>query len=185
LIADAKHITSSGFQKVGDAIVLLGDWGWEIAATSYLQEIHDLKRGQPPEINFEREKALHDAVRSLIRLGEVRSAHDLSDGGLAVALAECCLTGKTPHGAQISLPTSQRLDVTLFNETQSRALITVRRENATAVLEVLARRGVPAQVIGQVTAKDLVLQHGSQALTWTLDDLQQAWGESLGHLMES
>jgi phosphoribosylformylglycinamidine synthase II len=183
LIADEKHITTSGFKKAGDAILLIGDWGWEIAATTYLQEIHGLKRGLPPEMDLEREKRMHDAVRGLIRCGEIRSAHDISDGGLAVAVAEACLVGPAPIGARIDLPTLQRLDVTLFNETQSRAIVTTRAENATAVLSILTARGVPAVRLGTVGGKSLVMNAGHASCEWTLAELEEAWGGSLERLM--
>jgi phosphoribosylformylglycinamidine synthase len=184
LIPDEKSITTSGFKQAGDAILLLGGWGWEIAGTTYLQEIHGLKRGMPPEIDLEKELALHDAVRALIRLREAKSAHDLSDGGLAVAVAESCLSGTRPWGAEIEISANQRLDVALFNETQSRAVVTVRRENVSGVLMMLEARGVPAQLIGRVTEKDLVIKHGGQASTWTLADLQKSWSDSFGEIME-
>jgi phosphoribosylformylglycinamidine synthase len=185
LIPDEKSITTSGFKQAGDAILLLGGWGWEIAGTTYLQEIHGLKRGMPPEIDLEKELALHDAVRALIRLREAKSAHDLSDGGLAVAVAESCLSGTRTWGAEIEISAEQRLDVALFNETQSRAVVTVRRENVSGVLMMLEARGVPAQLIGRVTEKDLVLKQGEKSVTWTNQELQAAWGESFAKVMET
>jgi phosphoribosylformylglycinamidine synthase len=184
IIEDEKHITRSFFRQSGEAILLLGDWGWELAGSLYVHERFGLRTGSPPQMDLAREKRLHDAVRALIRLGEVKSAHDLSEGGLAVALVECCLGGDEPLGATIELPDWQRFDVTLFNESQSRALITTRWENAGAVLEMLDRRGVPGVRLGAVGGKSLVIRRGGVEWTWNLADLDLAWGQSLDRIMQ-
>ncbi|PAW78652.1 MAG: phosphoribosylformylglycinamidine synthase II [Verrucomicrobia bacterium Tous-C9LFEB] len=184
LIAEEKHITSSHFKKPGDAILLVGDWGWEIALSAYAREIHGVLTGEPPQLDLSREKRLHDAVRSLIRLGEVHSAHDLSEGGLAVALVESCFGGKVPVGASIDIPADLRLDVALFNESQSRAILTTRGENATAVIELLARFNVPALRIGTVGGNELAITSGSKKISWSLDQLDKAWGLAIETLME-
>ncbi len=184
LIAEEKHITSSHFKKPGDAILLVGDWGWEVALSAYAREIHGVLTGEPPQLDLSREKRLHDAVRSLIRLGEVHSAHDLSEGGLAVALVESCFGGKVPVGASIDIPADLRLDVALFNESQSRALLTTRGENATAVIELLARFNVPALRIGTVGGNELTITSGSKKISWSLDQLDKAWGLAIETLME-
>ena len=83
-----------------------GSIGEELGASLYLREIHGLKRGRPPELDIEREKKMHDAVRAAIRLGEIRSAHDLAEGGLLVALAECAIGGAKQLGATITARSS-------------------------------------------------------------------------------
>lgn len=183
LIAEEKHITSSGFKKAGDAIVLIGDWGWELAATSYLQEIHGQKRGFPPGLDLDREGKLHHAVRELIKQGLVRSAHDISDGGLAVTLLESCLTGPQTIGADVYLPNHQRKDVTLFNETQSRAVLSVPPECLSVALEIAHKCMVAAWQIGTVGGRELSFYCESEKLSWPLGELQEAWGKSLQKLM--
>jgi len=85
LISDEKHITRSHFQHAGDSILLLGDWGWEVAGTMYAREIHGLRTGHMPQIHLHRERDLQETVRAMIATGHVHSAHDISDGGLALA----------------------------------------------------------------------------------------------------
>jgi len=188
LIADAKHITPSHFQNHGDAILLLGGpadggFGEELGASLYLREIHEVKRGRPPELNMECEKKLHEAVRSAIRLGEIRSAHDLAEGGLLIALAECAIGGAKLFGATVKLDVPHaRLDALLFGETQSRALVTTRPENASALVALLELRGVPARRIGTVGGPDLVVHIGGatpRELTWEVAALHQAWDGAL------
>jgi len=183
LIDDEKHITTIGFKHEGDAIVLLGDWGWEIAGTSYAQEIHKVKRGFPPQIDLGRERHLHHTVLDLIRNGWVKSAHDISDGGLAVTLVESCLGGTAPLGAVIDIPDHQRLDISLFNETQSRAVVSVAPEHLKALLDHAGAVGVPAWRIGTVGGKEFVVNQPNRRLAWTLAELESSWGESLERIM--
>ena len=187
-IRDAKHITPSHFQNQDDAILLIGgpadgSVGEELGASLYLREIHGLKRGRPPELNIEREKKMHDAVRAAIRLGEIRSAHDLAEGGLLVALAECAVGGARRLGAAVKLDFPYaRLDALLFGETQSRALITTRPENASAVAALFELRGVPARRIGTVHGRNLAVQVGGPApreFTWDVSALHQTWDVAL------
>src|SRR4029077_7740344 len=131
----------------GDLIILVGEIGHEMGATHFLKVCHGRKEGLPPRLNLERELAVQNAVRTLIRAGLVRSAHDCSEGGLAVALAECCFNPKQRFGAEIDLRgveapvsgvestasparTAAGKDATtLFNESQSRIVISVAPEN--------------------------------------------------------
>ncbi|MCE0499262.1 MAG: phosphoribosylformylglycinamidine synthase subunit PurL [Methylacidiphilales bacterium] len=188
LIRDPKHITPSHFQNQGDIIFLVGgpavgSIGEELGASLYLREAHGLKRGRPPELDLEREKKLHEAVRAAIRLGEIRSAHDLAEGGLLVALAECAISGAKPIGAviQLDLPYS-RLDALLLGESQSRALVTTCPENASALTSLLELHGVPARRIGTVGGDKLTVSISGAApreLAWDVAALHQAWDQAL------
>jgi phosphoribosylformylglycinamidine synthase len=193
IIRDPKHITPSHFQNQGDAILLIGgpangSIGEELGASLYLREAHGLKRGRPPELNMEREKKLHDAVRAAIRLGEVRSAHDLAEGGLLVALAECAIGGAKHLGATVKLDMAyQRLDALLFGESQSRAIITTRSENASALVALLELRGVPARRIGTVGGSELTVQVAGptpREFAWEIASLHQAWDSALATYLD-
>jgi phosphoribosylformylglycinamidine synthase II len=182
-IREAKHITPSHFQNAGDAIVLLGNIGAELGASLYLREVHGLKRGRPPELNLKREINLHNAVRAAIRLGEIRSAHDLAEGGLLVALAECAIAGTKQLGATLQLDfPSDRLDALLFGESQSRALITTRPENASALAALFELRGVPSRRIGTVGGSNLVVKIGGttpREFSWDVAALHAVWDSIL------
>src|SRR5262249_21749417 len=139
LIADPQHITTQWFKDEGDAIVLLGeaieatDPLLGLGGSAYLRAIHGLKCGTPPRCDLEKELELHGALRSLMYSGVVKSAHDCSEGGLAVALAECCISQQvareTPRliGAQVDLAgmAGTRLDALLFGEAQGRVIVSV------------------------------------------------------------
>ncbi len=184
LIPNEKMITTSFFKQMNDVIILIGGWGWEVAGTTYAQELHGLKCGFPPSIDLPTEKRLHDGVRSLIQAGICRSAHDLSDGGLGVALAESIVGASAGLGASIEISNDQRLDITLFNESQSRAIVTVRPNFVKEALELLEKQGVPAQIIGTVSFKpELSFTLGSQKVLWTRAELECAFEGTIPSLM--
>jgi phosphoribosylformylglycinamidine synthase subunit PurL len=180
LIEKEKHITTQGFRGEGDAILLLGDPGNEMGGSHYLKVIHGRKEGLPPRLDYDRELAVQHAVRALIRMGFVHSAHDCSEGGLAVALAECCMSGQL--GAEVSLPDGDPL-VALFNETQSRVILSVPAANATAVLALATWRGIPARRLGTVGGACLTLRCGDQPFQWPVASLRDCWWNSISRLM--
>ena len=190
LIRDPAHITPSHFQNEADAIVLVGDLGDELGASLYLREIHKLKRGRPPELNLEREMKMHEAVRAAIRAGHVRSAHDLAEGGLLVALAECAIGGAKQIGAHIHLEKeAQRVDALLFGESQSRALLSVRPESLDPLLALFKSHGVPARRIGAVGGAKLIVDIRSGAsshthLNWDIASLHATWNGALDSYLD-
>jgi phosphoribosylformylglycinamidine synthase II len=186
LIRDAKDITPSHFQGAGDVIILVGHaedangLGGELGASLYLREIHGLKKGAPPKLDMDREKKLHAGVRASIRAGLVRSAHDLAEGGLLVALAECTIGGATQLGARVKLDLPhQRADALLFGETQSRALLTAALDQADALIDLLEKEGVPARKLGTVGGETLSVAISSRELAWPVAELHGAWDNAL------
>ena len=152
LIESLSHVTPSGFQSVGDDIVLLGECTDELGASEYLQAIHGLTIGEPPQCDPIRERALIEAVLEAIRSGSVCSAHDCSDGGLAVALAECAMADRSRmFGFTVDLSAWASLPhrAVLFGEAQAR--IVVSTGDSAAVVQIAQRHGVTARVIGTVT----------------------------------
>ncbi len=183
LIEDASHITTQGFKDAGDAILLLGDLGDELGGSQYLAVVHGRKEGLPPRLDVRRELALHDALRGLIRAGRIKSAHDCSEGGLAVALAECCVSGANQVGAHITLDYIGRLEVPLFNESQSRVVVSVRESEADHVLTQLAESGVPARRLGSVGGGKLVIACAANVHAWPVEVLRDTWHGSIGKIM--
>src|SRR3954464_1133696 len=116
LIEREEHITTQYFKAAGDVIMLLGDFGDELGGSRYLKVCHQRKEGLPPRLDIEREMAVQNALRELIRARLVQSAHDCSEGGLAVALAESCFNPQQLLGAEIDLEEarSARADQLLF-----------------------------------------------------------------------
>lgn len=185
LVESPKHVTTQFFKTPGDVIILIGAPGDELGASHYLLAVHGRKAGAPPRLDYSTELAVQNATRSLIRMGLVESAHDCAEGGLAVALAESCMSGPSPRGAAIAFDAaSPRADVALFNESQSRIIVSVRRANAASVLALLSWRGVPARRIGQVTTDStLQISTTEKSFTWPLADLHAAWDGTIPKLM--
>src|SRR5256712_8949568 len=128
LLDHVEQAVSQGFKAEGDAILLLGETGEDLGGTEYLRVVHHREQGTPPVLNLEREVALHRVVLQAIEQGLVRSAHDCAEGGLAVALAESCLSATNgPLGAEIALDGhGLRQDSLLFGESQSRIILSVK-----------------------------------------------------------
>ena len=185
LIEDWKHITTQFFKQAGDVILLVGEPGNELGASHYLKIVHGRKEGPPPRLDFAREQALQAAIRALIKIGLVESAHDCSEGGLAITLVESCLSGPEPHGAEVDFgETGLRADVLIFNETQSRIVISVKKQNASVALALLEWRGVPARRLGIVTNSDsLRISADGKTFGWSLSDLDTAWSQTIEKLL--
>ncbi|MDQ8155428.1 MAG: AIR synthase related protein, partial [Gemmatimonadota bacterium] len=167
LIDDVKHVTRASFATEGHSIVLLGDNTAELGGSEYLAWIHGTVAGAPPACDLEGEGRLIDALLEAIGNGHVASAHDCSEGGLAVALAECCI-GRETHlmGAQVDLSAWSALPLRalLFGEAQGRVVVSTA--NANAVIATAKAHDVPAAVIGTVRSASagLVVTVGSRVV---------------------
>ncbi|MBE9221379.1 phosphoribosylformylglycinamidine synthase subunit PurL [Cyanobacterium stanieri LEGE 03274] len=131
LIPDISKIAGQGWQQEGDLIYFLGAFNPSLGASEYLATIHDTIAGKPPALDFDLEKAVQKACREGIRHGLVKSAHDCAEGGLTVALAECCIGGSL--GAVVNVPAfAGRLDTALFGELASAIIVSVSPDNKEA-----------------------------------------------------
>ncbi len=153
VIEDIDHLTGASFQAPGDVILQLGDNTDEIGGSEYLYRFHGgLVAGRPPSVDLLAERSLQQATLAMIRTGAVKSAHDCSEGGLAVALAESALgDGAAPLGIDVTLPDALPAIPLFFGEAQGRIVISCAPDDVEALLEVAADHGVPARRIGTVT----------------------------------
>jgi phosphoribosylformylglycinamidine synthase len=197
LIEKQEHITTQWFKDKGDVILLIGDpvdtsdplKG--LGGSAYLQVAHQQKNGTPPRCDFAKEKAAHDAVLTLIRAGLAKSAHDCSEGGLAVALAESSISGQlareTPRllGASVDLSdfSEERLDALLFGETQSRIVVSVAASQVDKAMELVEGAGASVYWLGTVGGQNLQVKVGGQNLTWNLAELHDLWWNSIAQAM--
>ena len=197
IIEKPEHITTQWFKDEGDAIILLGapvdtaDPILGLGGSAYLQVIHGQKTGSPPRCDLDVAKTLHTSLLGLIHTGDIKSAHDCSDGGLAVALAESCISEliakDTPRliGANVDLSEIKgtRLDALLFGETQSRIVITTKAINATKVIERAKLLGVPAVKIGTVGGDKLTVKTSAGEFSAPLTELHDGWWNSIARAM--
>jgi len=158
LLDDASLHVTQWFKGEGDAIVLLGRNREELGGSEYLAVLHGQARGALPWIDLDLERRLIRAVLTAAREGLLRSAHDVDEGGLAVALAECCITAETGAalGARVELESvGLRPDALLFGESHGRIVLSLRRRHLTRLREIVRREEIPLAVIGEVRGQRL------------------------------
>src|ERR1051325_5317893 len=185
VIEKPAHVTTQWFKDEGDAIILLGepvdrnDPLQGLGGSAYLQVIHGKKTGSPPRCDLETAKTLHATLLGLIQSGLVKSAHDCSEGGLAVALAESCISqliARETHrliGAQVDLSDAKdvRLDALLFGETQSRIVITCAPLDAVKVVERAKLMGMPGARVGTVSGDKLAIKTATGEVSAPVSEL--------------
>ena len=188
VIDSLEYITRSTFRNAGDAIILLGECTDEIGGSEYLATIHGAIGGQPPACDLEGERNLITALTEAIRAGVIASAHDCSDGGLAIAVAECIMADRSSMlgadidvGAWDSLP----LRAVLFGEAQGRIVVSSGAPDR--VLDIAGRNGVPARVIGTVTepSEGLTIRTGGKVLKIGTERAAAAYHEAIPRIMDA
>ena len=186
LIEDVSHITRATFHQDGDAVLLLGDMGGELGGSEYLATIHCAVAGAPPRCDVEREKVVIEVLLDAIRSGLVSSAHDCSDGGLAVALAECCIANPgTRTGAEIDLSSWRDLSerAILFGESQGR--IVLSSPSPERIIALAAAAGIPCVKIGNVrrSSNSLDIKLPNRSMRSSLISLSRAYHETIPTIM--
>ncbi len=194
LVDKEEHITTQWFKKDGDAILLIGEIGNEIGGSQFLKIYHGRKQGPPPVVDLAHEIKIQNAVRDLIREGLVKSAHDCSEGGFAVTLAECCFNPEGLLGAEINvahasgLRTDQNRKLeacaTLFNESQSRIVISVAANNMGRTMSTLRQYGVPFRQLGKVGGDELRIRVNEETFRWPLAGLYDDWFNAIRRAVE-
>lgn len=174
LIKDKAKITTQNFKASGDVILLLGKNKEEIGGSEYLKTIHGLKKGKCPAIDLKLEKSVQKTTLEAIEKNLAQSAHDSSDGGLAVALAESCISNAAKKiGATVTLSDKNiRKDALLFGESQSRIILSAKPNNVKKILQIAKKNKTPIAIIGKVGGNKLVINNFINA---SLNDLAKAW----------
>jgi phosphoribosylformylglycinamidine synthase len=196
LVHDLAQVRGQAWREPGDLIWLLGvpleagqapaDPRLGLAGSSYLERLHGAVTGRPPEIDLALERSVQGFLRQAIASGLVRSAHDLSDGGLAVAAAECCIASGL--GAHLEIPaSSQRLDRLLFAEGGARILVTVAPAQSVAWEQALEAAGVSAQCLGMVESADaaqlVIHQAGAPLLELAVAQMAERFEQAIPRRM--
>ena len=177
LIEKVERMVTPWFKAAGDIVVLLGRTREELGGSEYLKWVHGLTRGTPPWIDLKTERAVQLACLEAIDQKLLTSAHDVSDGGLAVALAECCIGHpERPLGVRIETHEMIRGDASLFSESQSRIVVSLKEENIDRLKETAARHSVPVQIIGAVGGNRFTIQPLVQL---PIEELRAIWSTAL------
>jgi phosphoribosylformylglycinamidine synthase len=220
LIDTEEHVTTQWFKDEGDEILLIGGTRAvvsqnqaptarrppDLGGSRYLRVCYGLKIGPVPEIDLEHEIKVQNTVRDLIRAGLVKSAHDCSEGGLAVALAECCFNPEKRLGAQVDCNREPLCNVTetnlrnasqdaspartdaatiLFNESQSRIVVSVAPENLESTISILRKKNTSFHQLGKVGGNKLRIQLADEQFSWPIADLYDDWWNAIRHAVES
>ena len=177
LLPKVNRVITPWFKAAGDIVVLLGRTREELGGSEYLKLIHNTVKGTPPWIDLKLEQAIQNCCIEAIESGILRSAHDISDGGLAVALAECCIGGPDKAlGVRAEMREMIRGDALLFSESQSRILVSMQEKDLGQLQEIASRYAVPLQVIGAVGGSRFSIQ---PILQLPVDELQVIWSSAL------
>ena len=170
IIEDYNHICSMEFKNRGDLIVLLGENKEELGGSEYLKVIHNLEKGIPPRIDLLKEQAVQNVCREAIKKGFLSSAHDCSEGGLAIALAESCI--KRGKGAKIEIEDKMRSDALLFGESQSRIIVSLNPKNLSLLQDIAGKYQVPLLVLGSVEGEELNI---NRLISIKVEQLEKVW----------
>jgi phosphoribosylformylglycinamidine synthase len=177
LLTKVEQVVTPWFKSSGDVVVLLGRTREELGGSEYLKFIHGCVRGTPPWIDLKLEQAVQSCCIEAIERGILQSAHDVSDGGLGVALAECCTGGPDkPLGARIQTREMIRGDALLFSESQSRIIVSVQEKDLGQLEALAAQHNAPLQVIGSVGGTRLIVH---PLVYLPVEEVRSIWSSAL------
>lgn len=187
LVEKKEHITKQWVQNANEHLILLGSLPKELGMSAYIRVIYGLKQGNAPEVNLDAEKRLHDFLLNQIISGKISAAHDLSDGGLLVAISEMFFSDNN-FGVNLDFTTitKNRIDTLLFGESQGRIIISVNKSNLQEVLDVAKKSGVEALEIGSVNTSgklSLSLKNNEENFFWNIADLKKTWENAIPNTM--
>jgi len=177
LIDEADTRRTQWFEAEGDRIALLGPEAVSLGGSEFLWVIRGLMSGGLASLDLDQERRVHEACRAAIAAGLVRGAHDCAEGGLAVTLAECCISGPRPVGARVSLEDDgRRADLVLFGEGPSRVVVSVPPEGERHFERLMGEFALPWRWIGRVGGEALVVSRGPVTeIAAPLDRMAHAW----------
>ncbi|MBN3038087.1 MAG: phosphoribosylformylglycinamidine synthase subunit PurL, partial [Candidatus Omnitrophica bacterium] len=184
VIKDASKYVTQEFKNKGDVVVLLGENRADLSGSEYLYRVHNKKKGNP-QIDINKEKAVQEAALEAIESGIVNSAHDCSEGGLATALAESCISTKAQMlGAQIKIDASKnkdiRIDELLFGEAPSRIVVSLDKDDLNALEKIAKKHSVAYQVLGNVQTDNLSIEYqGNKVIDIAVAKLSDAWRNAI------
>jgi phosphoribosylformylglycinamidine synthase II len=186
LLEHADRVVGRRFCGSGDVIVLLGEGRGELGGSEYLKVMHHLVCGVPPALDLDEERALQTLVVELVNDRLIRSAHDCSDGGFAVTVAECCFDSGgvgaqvSVGGVQVSSASGVNDAAALFGESASRVVLSATPDNVSSILEHAAAAGVAARVVGQTGGNRLrVAVDGRVTIDLAVDEAERAWSSTI------
>lgn len=185
IVDDVARAISPGFKDNEDKVVLLGENREELGASEYLKYLFAMEKGFPPQINLEEEKRVHEVCIAAASQGILQSAHDISEGGLSVCLAESSFLSEENIGFNIDLQDEMPPDALLFGETQSRIVVTVNSHDLQKLIELAQENKVKATPIGSTGGKRIVISHNNQRIIdLTVEEAYRAWKDTIPEVFQ-
>jgi phosphoribosylformylglycinamidine synthase len=189
LIEDVRRVVQPGFKATGDVVVLLGVTEDDLSLSEYAAVCNDdANRGEVPKLNLERELSVQQTCLEAAEAGLLQSAHDCSDGGLAIALAESCFSslGRTAFGARIEIESSLPVATSLFGESPSRIIVSVDNSNLLSLQQIAERNNSPYTILGRVGGTALTIKvNKEEAVSSEVSNLENAWRNALSRKLEA
>ncbi|HWS86823.1 MAG TPA: phosphoribosylformylglycinamidine synthase subunit PurL [Pyrinomonadaceae bacterium] len=195
LVEDVRRVVTQGFKREGHLVALVGESLEDLEATEYEatvlgRAVEDLiaSGARVPALDLGRERAVQRAVLLAAEEGLLQSAHDCSDGGLAVALAECCFSslGRRALGATVTLDERVSPAASLFGETPSRVLVSFEESQRTRLERIAAQAGAPLKVIGRAGGARLRINvGGTEQVSQDVSELEAVWRDTLGNRLQA
>ncbi len=183
LVEKLSHITTSFFKSQGDLIYVLGEDFEELGGSEYLKVIHNNVVGNCPRINLHVEQNLHETIFTLIKNKLIESAHDVSEGGIISALAECCIINEENLiGAEVNIPITTREDFSLFSESQSRVIVSVKEKNQKEFESLLNDKNQIYFYLGKTMKKNFTVNN---KITLELKELSDIYHNTIPELMNA
>jgi phosphoribosylformylglycinamidine synthase len=184
VIENEKDVTTLSFKQEGNLVFLVGGLGSGLGGSEYLWRIKKLQKGPLPKFDFEKELRVQDFMAQVIKEGWIQSAHDISEGGLAVALAECSIPGRL--GVECHLPESRlRRDELLFGESPSRVIVSLKPQFKDSFIELSQDARIESVMIGNVKGNRLQILQGTQTvIDCNLEEIEKNWRTSIESLMK-
>ncbi|MEK6286379.1 MAG: phosphoribosylformylglycinamidine synthase subunit PurL [Acidobacteriota bacterium] len=187
VVEDSRHITTQWFKQEGRAVILLGETANDLGASCYAAAMLGRLEGSLPQLDLELEQRVHEACLKIIRAGLVESAHDCSDGGLAVTIAESCFStyGRDAVGCEVDLEGELSAAALLFAETPSRIVLSAAQSNVDQIVRLAREHDVAAAVIGRTGGERLVIDvNGERAVDRRVAEVESAWRTVLPRMLE-
>lgn len=153
---DFRKATTQFFRQAGDQIILLGSLEADLGGSEYLKEIHSLVAGKPPQVDLNKEKRLQELILQLIEQNLVSSAHDVSDGGLLIAVMESCFSSTSLWGAQLDFTLPDKASKVYFGEAAGRILISAKPDQQPVIMALADKKGIECMVLGSVSADGII-----------------------------
>src|SRR5262249_13489237 len=184
LVEDVAGRVRMPFAKAGDVVALLGDTRDELGGSEFLRTVRGRDEGPCPEGDPDAERRLVDLLVALAAHRKLASAHDVSDGGLAVALAECAMKGSL--GAEVSLESPVRASALLFGESTGRVLVSFSPASEAAIRAACEQRGVPFQILGRVGGERLKISiSGRAVIDESVATLRELWSTAFVRTLDA